>query len=162
MSTVTDATNSTTTSATSSTGTSATSSSNTTVNENDFLQLLIAQMQNQDPLNPMDGTQYVAELAQFSSLQELQDLNTNMTTSINANYTLTQSINNTLAGNLIGQQVKVSASGITAGIWVGEQSTLVGGVSLLRPCMFAGDGLRQCQFHADNHWLAQTCCGYYV
>ncbi|MGA7723538.1 MAG: flagellar hook capping FlgD N-terminal domain-containing protein [Ignavibacteriaceae bacterium] len=123
MSTVTDATNSTTTSATSSTGTSATSSSNTTVNENDFLQLLIAQMQNQDPLNPMDGTQYVAELAQFSSLQELQDLNTNMTTSINANYTLTQSINNTLAGNLIGQQVKVSASGIT---YSGQTSTEIG------------------------------------
>jgi flagellar basal-body rod modification protein FlgD len=123
MSTVTDATNNTNTAATSGTGTSSTSSSNSTVNENDFLQLLIAQMKNQDPLNPMDGTQYVAELAQFSSLQQLQDLNTNMTNSINANYTLTQSISNTLAGNLIGQQVKVTASGIT---YSGQASTEIG------------------------------------
>ena len=36
-----------------------------------FLQLLIAQMKGQDPLNPMDGTQFVAQLAQFSSLEEL-------------------------------------------------------------------------------------------
>ncbi len=36
-----------------------------------FLQLLVAQMQSQDPLNPMDGTQFVAQLAQFSSLEEL-------------------------------------------------------------------------------------------
>ena len=36
-----------------------------------FLQLLVAQMEAQDPLNPMDGTQFVAQLAQFSSLEEL-------------------------------------------------------------------------------------------
>jgi flagellar basal-body rod modification protein FlgD len=36
-----------------------------------FLQLLVAQLKGQDPLNPMDGTQFVAQLAQFSSLEEL-------------------------------------------------------------------------------------------
>ena len=36
-----------------------------------FLQLLIAQIKGQDPLNPMDGTEFVAQLAQFSSLEEL-------------------------------------------------------------------------------------------
>ena len=36
-----------------------------------FLQLLIAQIKGQDPMNPMDGTQFVAQLAQFSSLEEL-------------------------------------------------------------------------------------------
>jgi flagellar basal-body rod modification protein FlgD len=121
MSTVTDATNSTISAA--STSAASTSNSDPTVNENDFLQLLIAQMKNQDPLDPMDGTQYVAELAQFSSLEQLQDLNTNMTTSINANYTLTQSIDNTLAANLIGQQVKVTASGVT---YSGQSSTEIG------------------------------------
>jgi len=108
MSTVTDPTSAATTSSTSST-----SSSNTTVSKNDFLKLLIAQMQNQDPLNPMDGTQYVAELAQFSSLEQLQNMNDNLNTSISANYTLTQSINNTLASNLIGKDVRVTASSLT-------------------------------------------------
>lgn len=36
-----------------------------------FLQLLVAQMKMQDPLNPMDGTAFVAQLAQFTSVEEL-------------------------------------------------------------------------------------------
>ena len=41
--------------------------------EQSFLQLLVAQLQNQDPLNPQDGTQFVSQLAQMSSLeQEIQ------------------------------------------------------------------------------------------
>ncbi|MBE5959934.1 MAG: hypothetical protein E7256_00870 [Lachnospiraceae bacterium] len=43
-----------------------------------FLQLLVTQMQNQDPLNPSNDTQFVAQLAQFSQLEQLQNLsNTN-------------------------------------------------------------------------------------
>jgi flagellar basal-body rod modification protein FlgD len=36
-----------------------------------FLQLLVAQLANQDPLDPRDGTEFVAQLAQFSSLEQL-------------------------------------------------------------------------------------------
>jgi len=58
----------------------ALSASDSLANEQTFLQLLVAQLQNQDPDNPMDGTQFVTQLAQFSSLeQELamrQDLDT--------------------------------------------------------------------------------------
>jgi flagellar basal-body rod modification protein FlgD len=38
--------------------------------ENDFLKLMMDQLQNQDPLNPDDPTQYLSELAQFSSLEQ--------------------------------------------------------------------------------------------
>ncbi len=39
-------------------------------NEQTFLKLLVAQIRNQDPTQPADGTQFVAQLAQFSSLEQ--------------------------------------------------------------------------------------------
>ena len=41
-----------------------------------FLKLLIAQMQNQDPMNPIQDKDFIAQLAQFSSLEQMQNLNT--------------------------------------------------------------------------------------
>lgn len=40
-------------------------------NENTFLQLLVAQIKNQDPLNPQDSVQFLSQLAQFSQLEQL-------------------------------------------------------------------------------------------
>jgi len=40
-------------------------------NEQMFLQLLVSQLKNQDPLNPVDGTQFVSQLSQFSELEQL-------------------------------------------------------------------------------------------
>jgi flagellar basal-body rod modification protein FlgD len=53
---------------------STASAASTTVDKNMFLQLLVAQLRNQDPLNPSDGTQFVAQLAQFQQLE--QSMNT--------------------------------------------------------------------------------------
>lgn len=44
---------------------------NSDLGKDDFLQLLVAQLSNQDPMNPQDGAQFVAQLAQFSSLEQL-------------------------------------------------------------------------------------------
>lgn len=49
--------------------------------ENDkdlFLKLLVAQMQNQDPFSPQDPTQYVTQLAQFNSLEQMMAMNDNL------------------------------------------------------------------------------------
>ncbi|MBT9152897.1 MAG: Basal-body rod modification protein FlgD [Firmicutes bacterium] len=43
-----------------------------------FLKILLAQIKNQDPLKPTDSTAMVAQLAQFSTLEQLQNLNTTM------------------------------------------------------------------------------------
>lgn len=40
------------------------------VNKNMFMELLVAQLKNQDPLSPKDGTEFVGELAQFQSLEQ--------------------------------------------------------------------------------------------
>lgn len=47
-------------------------------NEQTFLQLLVTQIQNQDPLNPTDSTQFVTQLAQFSELEQMTNMNTNV------------------------------------------------------------------------------------
>ncbi|APG27322.1 hypothetical protein A7E78_05370 [Syntrophotalea acetylenivorans] len=44
----------------------------------DFLTLLVAQLQNQDPLNPSDPTEFTAQLAQYSSLEQLMSVNENI------------------------------------------------------------------------------------
>ncbi len=53
---------------------------NTVMGKDDFFKMLIAQLQNQDPLNPMDGTDFTAQLAQFSSLEQLTNVNSNLET----------------------------------------------------------------------------------
>ena len=47
--------------------------------EQTFLLLLVAQLKNQDPTNPVDGTQFVAQLAQFSQLEQMINANTKLT-----------------------------------------------------------------------------------
>ena len=46
------------------------SGSSSMVDKNMFLQLLVAQLKNQDPLNPADGLQFVTQLAQFQQLEQ--------------------------------------------------------------------------------------------
>lgn len=43
--------------------------------KDDFLKLLVTQLENQDPLNPMDNTQFIAQMAQFSELEQMQNVN---------------------------------------------------------------------------------------
>jgi flagellar basal-body rod modification protein FlgD len=66
------------TAAAASSSSSSSSSSTSEVNEAMFLQLLVAQLKNQDPLNPTDGTQFVAELAQFSQLEQVMAIKTDI------------------------------------------------------------------------------------
>jgi flagellar basal-body rod modification protein FlgD len=50
------------------------------IGKTDFLNLLVAQMQNQDPLNPSDPTEFTSQLTQYSSLEQLMNVNTNLET----------------------------------------------------------------------------------
>ena len=49
------------------------------IGSNEFLQLLMAQMQNQDPMDPMNNDQSITEMAQFSTVQEITNLSQSMT-----------------------------------------------------------------------------------
>ena len=72
-----------------------------------FLNLLMEQLKNQDPLNPMDSTDFTAQLAQFSSLEQLFDVNKNLAAM--QDYSVTT--NRLSALSMIGKQVSFSGSG---------------------------------------------------
>ncbi len=89
------------------------SESKSSMGKDAFLNLMIAQLKNQNPLEPMDGSDYSAQLAQFSSLEQLQNINQSLNTSIDANYLLAQSVNNTMTAALIGKNAKIAKDTIT-------------------------------------------------
>ncbi|MGD0474085.1 MAG: flagellar hook capping FlgD N-terminal domain-containing protein [Candidatus Velthaea sp.] len=107
-------------SASSTTGTTSSTNSNTALGENDFLTLLTTQLQNQDPLNPMDDTQSVAELAQFSSLQATTNMATNFA-DFESNFAVSQ------ASGLLGDKVTVATTDST-----GNSSTVSGTVKSIQ------------------------------
>ena len=89
------------------TSTSSLSSSSTqALDKDDFLKLLVTQLQNQDPMNPADSTEFVTQLAQFSSLEQLQNVNDN----IKIVQMFDQSINNSQAVTFVGKTVKATGS----------------------------------------------------
>lgn len=77
-----------------------------TLGQDDFLTLLVAQLQNQDPLNPSDPTEFTAQLAQFSQLEQLFNLNKSVDS-----LTLAQNNSERLSAlTLIGKEVLVTGS----------------------------------------------------
>ena len=74
---VTAATGTTGTTATNTTTTKSTNSSSS-LGKDDFLKLLVTQLQTQDPMNPMDDTQFISQMAQFTSLEQMINMNTSV------------------------------------------------------------------------------------
>jgi flagellar basal-body rod modification protein FlgD len=70
--------------------------------KDDFLHLLVTQLQNQDPLNPADATQFTSQLATFSSLEQLQNINSTLSGVSTSQTVLT----NSQAVDYIGKQIQ--------------------------------------------------------
>lgn len=99
------------------TGDSTTGLSKAALGQEQFLKLLIEQLKNQDPLNPVDSTDFTAQLAQFSSLEQLFDVNKNLA----AMQDYSATTNRLSALDMIGKQVTFSGSGtVTLGEEVGS------------------------------------------
>jgi len=78
----------------------------------EFLTLLVAQLKNQDPLSPLESQEFAAQLAQFSSVEQLTSIDTNIKDGIDTDMVLSQTINNTLATALIGKEVTAQGNRI--------------------------------------------------
>lgn len=97
--------------------------------KNDFLKLLTTQLQNQDPSNPMKGKEFAAQLAQFSSVEQLNNISGQIKDQGKSDGALAQSINDSIATDLIGRTVKTSGNTMQ---WTGEGEATFG-VDLERP-----------------------------
>jgi flagellar basal-body rod modification protein FlgD len=77
-----------------------------TLGKDDFLNLLVTQLRYQNPLSPLNNTEFTAQLAQFSSLEQLNNINTQLHDLI----LFQNSLQNTLTNTLIGRKVKISGN----------------------------------------------------
>ncbi len=107
------------------------------VDYNSFLKLLVTQMQNQDPTQPMDATQYVSQLATFSNVEQAVQMNSKLEMLI-ANTSLTQAegwIGRTLTsadGSVSGvvKSVTIQSNGMLAELESGKTLLIGQGVKI--------------------------------
>lgn len=115
------------TSATDSTSKSSSSTSSTTsstgVDYNTFLQLLVAEMKNQDPTNPMDTSQYMSQFAQLSSVEQAMQTN-NKLDALLSSQSLSQA--NGLIGKTVGftDSTGASFSGKVASVSINSDGSI--------------------------------------
>ena len=81
--------------------------------KDEFLKLLVAQMQNQDPLNPQDGQEMAEQMAQFSSVEQLVEMNANFKAQQAAQSSLAEALGNSMTLGMIGQNVQVDPAQVT-------------------------------------------------
>ncbi len=75
----------------------------------DFMSLLVAQIQNQDPTSPMDNAEFTSQITQFTMLDEMAAMNEKLAESI----MVSQSMNNTAMLALVGNSVTVEGNGLS-------------------------------------------------
>jgi flagellar basal-body rod modification protein FlgD len=73
--------------------------------KDEFLKMLVAQLRHQDPMNPMEGQEFAAQLAQFSSVEQLVSLNAQFTAQAESTALLAESLSNNGALSTIGRTV---------------------------------------------------------
>ena len=79
----------------------------------DFLHLLTIQLRYQDPLEPMENTEFIAQMAQFSSLEQLQNMNGSLAQNFEAEAGLYGALRNNMAASLVGRTVEVPSTQVS-------------------------------------------------
>lgn len=81
----------------------------------EFLKMLVAQLRNQDPMNPMNGDDMAAQLAHFSSLEQLTNISAQLDVQAGLHHDIIGSINDTTAMNALGKTVLAVGDQVVVG-----------------------------------------------
>jgi flagellar basal-body rod modification protein FlgD len=106
-------------------GTSIAKAAGGAMGKDEFLQLLVAQLRHQDPMNPSRPEEFAAQLAQFSSVEQLITMNESMASQAEASRAMAAALNNTSAANLLGKDVLALGDGVQV-TGAGDESVTVG------------------------------------
>jgi flagellar basal-body rod modification protein FlgD len=112
------------------------SNPNASLSLQDFLQVLMTQLTYQDPLKPMDNQQFMAQIAQFTTLEQTQQLNSNIQTLV-ANQAAQQSVGmigrtvniTTANGPISGKVASIDLSGATPLLTLTSSAGTLTGIS---------------------------------
>jgi flagellar basal-body rod modification protein FlgD len=117
-------------------GSGSSSGDSATISANDFLTLLVTEMQNQDPTDDTDPNQYIDQLVQVNSLEQLIDINQNLSTALGISTSGT-------TDSSASPQISGAAAGVTP-------STASGAPAVVHPAAHKSSALGQVQSAAAN------------
>ena len=132
--------------------------SSTPDSKDQFLQLLVTQLQNQNPLDPMSNEEFTAQLTQFSMLEQLEEMNQNM----EQDMSYSQSLNNTMMLSIVGRTASVVSDGVDVSEGTAATSRLeVGsnGVATVEVKNAAGEVVASYTESVDSGWNDLTWDG---
>jgi len=129
----------------------APTTSATQENKDQFLQLLVTQIKNQNPLDPMSNEEFTAQLTQFSMLEQLEELNQNMVQDMS----YSQSLNNTMMLSVVGKTASVISDGVEVSDGSAARSRLqvgAGGTATVEVKNSAGEVVASYTESVDAGW----------
>jgi flagellar basal-body rod modification protein FlgD len=125
----------------------------------EFLTLMTTQLKNQDPMKPLDGTAFIAQLAQFGAVSGIQEMQTSMET-LAASLRSTQALN---GASLVGREILAPTNSIThtEGVSVSGEVEVPDGIETIevRITDSAGEVVRQMTVPATNNLSTFTWDG---
>lgn len=108
-------------------GSQVSMAANASMGKEEFLNLLVTQLSNQDPLNPMDNQQFASQLAQFSSLELLTNMQASLDSNLAAQQNVASALQGGMAADLVGRSITalddrvVLAEGQAAVAWEADE-----------------------------------------
>lgn len=139
--------------------TTSTRNTSSELGKDDFLNLLVTQLKYQDPLNPTDNTEYISQLAQFSSLEQMNNMNTGIS-SIQALTMTGKYITASVTDSSTGETSTVEGTVDSVKMKNGEATLVVNGTEVSLDDVTNVYDYDRSDIYNTSSMIGKTCKGY--